>query len=118
MDNSYLLIAAMARQCKQLIQQRNVTESTLPKALQPTHLEWMCEQIEQHSEDTPATKLHRWIGFVQCALLAHGILDLDGLKEMFHEAKRDHGETAEDLEDLTDHLDPSSSFEFEIGGEG
>lgn len=118
MDNSYLLIGAMARQCKQLIRQSSTTESSLPSTLQPAHLVWMCNQIEEHSEDTPATKLHRWIGFVQCALLAHGILDLDGLKEMFHEAKRDHGETAEDLEDLTDHLDPSSSFEFEIGGEG
>ncbi|MHC2066149.1 hypothetical protein ACYFX5_01630 [Bremerella sp. T1] len=118
MDNSYLLIGAMARQCKQLIQQRNATQSSLPSALQPAHLVWMCNQIEEHSEDTPATKLHRWIGFIQCALLAHSILDLDGLKAMFNEAKRDHGESAEDLEDLTDHLDSSNSFEFEIGGEG
>ncbi|QDU76823.1 hypothetical protein Pan97_38800 [Bremerella volcania] len=118
MDNSYLLIGAMARQCKQLVQQRNATQSSLPSALQPAHLVWMCNQIEEHSEDTPATKLHRWIGFVQCAMLAHGILDLEELKAMFDEAKRDHGQTAEDLDDLTDHLNPASSFEFEIGGEG
>jgi hypothetical protein len=32
--------------------------------------------------------------------------------------KRDFGQTAEDLEDLMDHLDPTSFFEFDIGGEG
>ena len=35
---------------------------------------WMCNKIEEHSETGPATKLHRWIGFVQGALLAHGCL--------------------------------------------
>jgi hypothetical protein len=51
-------------------------------------------------------------------MLANRMLDLDGLKAMFDNAKRDHGETSEDLEDLTDHLDPTSSFEFDIGGQG
>jgi hypothetical protein len=78
----------------------------------------MCNKIEEHAEDSPATKLNRWIGFVQGAMLANRMLDLDGLKAMFDNAKRDHGETAEDLEDLLDHLDPTSSFEFDIGGQG
>jgi hypothetical protein len=46
------------------------------------------------------------------------MLDLDGLKAMFDQAKAAHGETSEDLEDLIDHLDPTSSFEFDIGGQG
>jgi hypothetical protein len=75
----------------------------------------MCDKIEEHAEDGPATKLHRWIGFVQCAMLAHRMLDLDGAKAMFDEAKVAHGETSEDL---LDHLDPTSSFELDIGGEG
>lgn len=118
MDNSYLLITAMAAKCQRLILEHASTTVELPKAMQPRHLIWMCHQIEHHSQDQPSTRSHRWIGFIQCAMLAQDILDLDGLKAMFDEAKRDHGETAEDLEDLTDHLDPSSSFEFEIGGEG
>ena len=72
-------------------------------------------QIEKHAEVGPATKLHRWIGFVQAAMLANRMLDLDVLKAMFDDAKRAHGETNEDL---ADHLDPTSSFEFDIGGEG
>ena len=44
-------------------------------------------QIEEHAEDGPATKLHRWIGFVQGAMLANRMLDLDGLKAMFDDAK-------------------------------
>jgi hypothetical protein len=118
MDNTYLLITAMAQLCRSLIQEWNEPAPDLPKPLQLKHLLWMCDQIEKHAEDGPATKLHRWIGFVQAAMLANRMIDLDGLKTMFDEAKRAHGETSEDLEDLLDHLDPTSFFEFEIGGQG
>jgi hypothetical protein len=37
---------------------------------------------------------------------------------MFDEAKRAHGEASDDLEDLLDHLDPTNSFELDIGGQG
>ena len=117
MDNTHLLITAMAEQCSRLILESDAPDLGLPKALQPKHLVWMCKQIEKHAEDGPATKLHRWIGFVQGAMLANRMLDLDELKAMFDQAKAAHGETSEDLEDLTDHLDPASSFEFDIGGE-
>jgi hypothetical protein len=117
MDNSYLLITAMAEECKRLIQQCENPDARLPAPIQPGHLEWMCDQIVEHAEIGPATKLHRWIGFVQSAMLAHRMLDLDGLKSMFDELKRAHGEAREDLEDLLDHLDPKSSFELDIGGE-
>jgi hypothetical protein len=108
----------MAEQCRSLIQQWDKPARGLPKPLQPKHLLWMCDQIEKHVEGGPATKLHRWIGFVQAAMLANRMLDLDGLKTMFDEAKRAHGETSDDLEDLIDHLDRTSPFEFDIGGQG
>ena len=118
MDNTSLLIVAMAEECRRVIQEWDKSAPDLPKALQPKHLLWMCNKIEEHAEDGPVTKLNRWIGFVQGAMLANRMLDLEGLKAMFDNAKRDHGETSEDLEDLTDHLDPTSSFEFDIGGQG
>jgi hypothetical protein len=108
----------MAEQCSSLILESDSSDRGLPKALQPEHLLWMCKQIEEHAENGPATKLHRWIGFVQAGMLANQMLDLDELKAMFDKAKRAHGQTSEDLENLTDHLDPTSSFEFDIGGEG
>jgi hypothetical protein len=37
---------------------------------------------------------------------------------MFDQAKAAHRDTSEDLENLIDHLDPTSSFEFDIGGQG
>lgn len=118
MDNSSLLVVAMAEKCKGLIQQWDKPPPDLPKALQPKHLLWMCHKIKEHAKDGPATKLHRWIGFIQGAMLANRMLDLDGLKAMFDQAKAAHAEASEDFEDLTDHLDPESSFEFDIGGEG
>ena len=51
-------------------------------------------------------------------MLANRMLDLDELKAMFDEAKRAHGEASDDLEDLFDHLDPTNSFELDIGGQG
>ena len=118
MDTTHLLITAMAEECKRLILESDAPDLSLPKALHPKHLLWMCDQIEKHAEGWPATKLHRWIGFVQAAMLANRMLDLDGLKAMFDQAKAAHRDTSEDLENLIDHLDPTSSFEFDIGGQG
>ena len=115
MDNTSLLVVAMVEQCKGAILEWNGPESDLPTPLQPKHLEWMCDNIEKHAEDWPATKLHRWIGFVQCAMLANRMLDLDGAKAMFDEAKVAYGEISEDL---FDHLDPACPFDVDIGGEG
>ena len=115
MDNASLLVTAMAEQCRGTILKWNKPELDLPRPLRPRHLRWMCDNIENHAEDWPPTKLHRWIGFVQCAMMANRMLDLDGAKAMFDKAKVAHGEISEDL---LDHLDPTSSFEVDIGGEG
>jgi hypothetical protein len=118
MDNTSVMIVAVVEQCRRLIQEFDKPAPDLPKALQPKHLLWMCTQIEEHAEDGPATKLHRWIGFVQGAMLANRMTNLDGLKAMFDDAKAAQEEAREDLEDLTDHLDPTSSFKFDLGGQG
>jgi hypothetical protein len=115
MDNANLLIIAMADQCRAIIRERNEPAPNLPKPLQPKHLERMCDCLERHAEDWSATRLHRWIGFVQCAMMANRMLDLDGARAMFDKAKVAHGEMSEDL---LDHLDPTSSFELDLGGEG
>jgi hypothetical protein len=109
-------IAAMAEKCRSLIERHNTTEKDLPRALLPIHLLWMCDRIEKHAGEWPDTKLHRWIGFVQCAMMANGILDLAGTKKMFDSVKNEYL-TRED-QDLTDHLDPDSSFGIDIGGQG
>lgn len=115
MNEASLLIVAMAERCRKQIRQSTSLDHDLPESLQPKHLLWMCDQIETMSGDAPNTRLHRWIGFVQAAMVAHRMLDLDGAKEMFDEIKGEHGASGEDL---LDHLDPTSSFEFDIGGEG
>lgn len=112
-----LIVVAMAERCRDLIQRSDETDCLLPAALQHKHLLWMCDCIEEHSEDWPPTRLHRWIGFVQCAMMANRMLDLAEAKAMFNKAKIAHAESSED-HDLVDHLDPDSSFELELGGEG
>jgi hypothetical protein len=109
------LIKAMAEECRGLILEWNKFDLDLPESLQPRHLERMCDRIEKHAKDWSAVKLHRWIGFVQCAMMANRILDLDGIKAMFDKVKNAYGETGEEL---LDHLDPEDSFELDIGGEG
>ena len=115
MDINSLLVVAMAEKCKSLISESDAADIGLPKALQPKHLLWMCNKIDEHAEDGPATRLHRWIGFIQGAMMAHRMLDLDGAKAMFDQAKIAHGESSDDL---LDHLDPRSSFKVDIGGQG
>lgn len=118
MDNTSNLVAAMAERCRELICESEPVDTGLPQAVQRKHLLWMCDQIEKHAEGGNANKLHRWIGFVQGAMLANRMLDLDELRAMFDEAQAAHAVASEAMEDLTDHLDPTSSFEFDIGGEG
>jgi hypothetical protein len=117
METAHLLTAAMAQKCRELIEGTKGTDDGTPPSLRPRHLLWMCDRIEWHAEDWPETKLHRWIGFVQCGMLANGLLDLAGLKAMFDEAKNAYGAGGDD-HDLIDHLDPDSSFEVDLGGQG
>jgi hypothetical protein len=117
METAGNLIAAMAAKCRDMLRAAKVSEPQLPDPLHQTHLLWMCDLIEQHAEDWPETKLHRWIGFVQGGMLANGILDLPGAKAMFDDAKLAHGGGGQD-QDLIDHLNPRDSFELDIGGQG
>jgi len=112
-----LLIVAMAEQCRDVIAKSEEAQLGLSETLRPKHLLWMCNTIKQHAENWPITKLHRWIGFVQCGMMANRMLDLDGAKAMFDKAKNAYGEPRED-HDLLDHLDPESSFNMDLGGEG
>ena len=57
MDNAELLVVAMAQKCKGLIQEWETPDIDLPKALQPKHLLWMCNKIDEHAEDGPATQI-------------------------------------------------------------
>lgn len=117
MVDTRLLVAEMAAQCRDAIHEAHEKETNLPKELHPKHLLWMCEQIIEHSQEWPAAKLHRWLGFIQCGLLAHRMLTLESVKKMFADVKKSQGISSED-EDLVDHLDPSSSFHLDIGGQG
>lgn len=116
MDNASLLIAAMAQQCRALIEESKPPDSDLPPALHRNHLLWMCDCIEKHAEEWPVTKQHRWIGFIQGGMLANRMLDYDTAKSMFDEAKNAYGASGAD-DDLLDHLDPKCNFRLDIGGE-
>ncbi len=117
MDSSNLLIVAMIEQCRGMILDSEHDDEQLPESVRSTHLLQMCNRIETNAENWPATKLHRWIGFIQCGMLANRILDIDAAKAMFDKAKNAYGTDKVD-QDLIDHLDPNSSFRLDVGGEG
>lgn len=117
MENAHLLIAEMAEKCRGMIERSEGMDYSVPEALHPQHLLWMCGRIEQHANDWPETKLHRWIGFVQGGMMANRILNLDEAKVMFDEVKNAYGRSSED-QDLIDHLDPNNPFKIDIGGQG
>ena len=115
MSNQNLLVQEMVDQCRQLVHRLPDADSRAPIPFRHEHLLWMCNQLDEHIEIWPESRLHRWIGFIQAALLANEMLDLDGLKDMFDKAKVAHGRMGEDL---FDHLNPESTFELDIGGQG
>jgi hypothetical protein len=115
MPNNNEMIMAMAERCSDMILQSGERGLAQPQSLQPQHLQWMCKQLVEHAGDWPAIKLHRWLGFVQGAMIANRIVDLDGARAMFDQVKNAHGEMSADL---LDHLNPDSCFRLELGGEG
>jgi len=116
-DQNSLLMVAMAEKCRETIERSQKVVVDLPPALRPKHLLWMCGKVEEHAEDWPPTKVHRWIGFVQGGMIANRIVHLDEVKRMFEIAKNSFGTHDRDR-DLVDHLDAESAFEIEIGGQG
>ncbi|MEZ6124243.1 MAG: hypothetical protein R3C49_13865 [Planctomycetaceae bacterium] len=119
MDDQTLIITALAEECCVLLKARQPSNSTLPTTLQPEHLLWMSKQIISHADDWPLTKLHRWIGYVQCGMVGNRMLDFDGARAMFMKV-RDAFQGVDidpDLIDHLDHLDPDNPFRLEIGGE-
>lgn len=114
MNNEALLVTAMAEECKSLLLQSDRLVVDVPPALRPRHLLWMCEMIGERAETCPAEKLHRWLGFIQAGLIANRILDIAGVKAMFDKVKVAYGSHGDDL---IDHLDPTSAFEIDLGGE-
>jgi hypothetical protein len=117
MDDTRLLIAAMAARCRDVIRASNEEEANLPAALHAKHLLWMCNQIQEHAQNSSLLRLHRWIGFVQAGILANRMLDLEQIKAMFDAAKHLHHANT-DEQDLIDHLNVDSSFKFDLGGQG
>lgn len=122
MDNARLFINAMAEECRSLIRSfaqrfQEPSPPPLPTKLGVRHLLRMCDQIEENVENWPVTKLHRWIGFIQAGLLVNQIIDTQGLREMFNDAKNAYESGNEDDIDLIDHLDPETDFKMDIGGE-
>lgn len=114
MNSELLSITAISDQCKASIESGSPSFPGLAKSLQPSHLAWMCYQIQKNVEKWPVTKLHRWLGFIQCGMIAQGILDLNGARIMYDKAQIEYGDTNDDL---LDHLDPTNSFEVDLGGE-
>ena len=109
------LMQAMLEKCRETILAQDRPAIDLPRPLQKKHLIWMCDRLTANTDSWSPEKMNRWVGFIQCAMIANRMLDLGRAKRMFDEAKNAFGENGQDL---TDHLDPDDSFELEIGGEG
>lgn len=114
MSDAIQSVGDMAGVCRELIR-RNVSMpvSDLPETLKVDQLSWMLDQICLHAGDWSAAKLHLWIGFVQCGMIANGILESTILSEMFGQLRA----ACNVDQDLIDHLNQEDSFSLDIGGE-
>jgi hypothetical protein len=115
MEKRELMMVAMAEKCGQLIRESQLINASLAPALQPTYLLWMCGQIQKHVEHWSPAKQHRWLGFIQAGMVAHGMIDLPRAKTMFDEAKIAYADASDDW---LEHLDHESAYRVDIGGQG
>ncbi len=109
------LMYAMIERCRDMIRNHADVASTQPEPLRPDHLIAMCDRLVESLDEWSNAKMNRWIGFIQCAMIANRMIELEDAKAMFDRAKTAFGEPGRDL---IDHLDPDSSFNFDLGGEG
>lgn len=92
--------------------------SNAPPTGQPGHLLQLLDRIEKYAveEHWADSKLHRYIGAVQDSMIWLGAATVHDLKEIMFQAKKHFSEKPD--KELTDHNDPDSPFELDIGGEG
>ena len=109
------LMNAMIEKCKAMILEHDKPGLDRPKPLRSKHLLWMCDRLIENVDIWTEAKMNRWIGFIQCAMIANGMINLEQTKAMFEQVKNAFGEPSQDL---LDHLDPDNAFRFELGGEG
>jgi hypothetical protein len=107
MESKHLTFVALARRCKQRIEESTAADPDLPASLRVGHLLWMCSRIELASDRTSLVRLNRWLGFLQGAMMANGIIDLSTAKNIFAEASIANGESEEVW---LEHLDPQSAL--------
>jgi hypothetical protein len=105
---------AMAKECRHLLASANVKNLELPDPLKPRQLLWMCDRVEEHADDWPERKHHRWIGFIQAAIMANQLVDRPGMKQLFCNTGIAHDESFGD-DDMLDHLDPAQSLQLDVG---
>ncbi len=110
-----VLMREMIDVCQDIIDNHADPSVELPPSVSSEHLSWMCRRLNKHIEEWSIAKMNRWIGFIQCAMIANRMIDLDGVKAMFDKAKFAFGEPSQEL---LDHLDPDSAFRFDLGGQG
>lgn len=118
---SHVLAVEIARHCEKIISDSNKVNKTgmqydydppdeRPRA---DHLLKMCEKIENHADEWPVTKLHRWVGFIQGSMVMAGLTTMEKESQFIRDLKMNLRETV-DIE-LKDHRDPESEFELDLG---
>jgi hypothetical protein len=70
---------------------RNLKDSS-HEGSDPAYLLWMCDQIVEKSQEWPATRLHRWVGYIQGCLVHGGISTLEDEKTAVREVKKSFSE--------------------------
>ena len=106
-------LRTMVERCRTAIAASATSREVQP--VPPAHLTWMCDQLDENVDQWSAVKVARWIGFLQCALIADRILDARHVGVIFADAR---GGLHDARRDLLDRLAAEEPFEFDLGGEG
>lgn len=75
-EQSHSIEIMFSRYLEVIQQNKSVLNSAQPKC-SGEHLERLCIEALNHSQNYPYDKLSRWLGFVQGILCVYGLIDVD-----------------------------------------
>lgn len=82
------IAVAYAQHLLDKLEKAATDDYTIETTISVVHLKWMCQQIIERVNEMSATKLHRWIGYIQGVMVVRGFTTVLQERTDYKEVKK------------------------------